>query len=180
MKRTRRFSPFILMCALLLSSPGSANDTIERSGDALSVILPLCAAAATAYHHDGEGALQFAEAFATTMGVTYALKYSIDKRRPDGSGQDSFPSGHTAAAFSGASFLQQRYGTSYGLPAYLAAVYVGWSRVEVKAHAVEDVLAGATIGIIGTYLFTKKFNREISFLPVVGKKQYGLVFQKKF
>ncbi|UFS63081.1 phosphatase PAP2 family protein [Sulfurimonas sp. HSL-3221] len=180
MKRTGRFFSLALVYALLSSAPGSATDTIERSGDALSIMLPLCAAAATAYHHDGEGALQFTEAFATTMGVTYALKYSIDKRRPDGSDQDAFPSGHTAAAFSGASFLQQRYGTPYGLPAYLAAVYVGWSRVEVKAHAVEDVLAGAAIGIIGTYLFTKRFKREMSLVPVVGNKQFGLVFQKKF
>ena len=42
---------------------------------------------------------------------------------------DSFPSDTSALAFAPAQFLWQRYGWEYGLPAYAAATFVGWSRV---------------------------------------------------
>lgn len=57
-------------------------------------------------------------------------------------------------AFSGASFLQKRYGWEYGLPAYAAAGFVGWSRVNSDEHDTADVVAGATISILSTYFFT--------------------------
>lgn len=51
----------------------------------------------------------------------------MSKDRPDDSGDDSFPSGHTDS-FMAATFIQQRYGWQYGLPAYVAASW--WPHPE--------------------------------------------------
>ncbi|MGH8252905.1 MAG: phosphatase PAP2 family protein [Steroidobacteraceae bacterium] len=82
-----------------------------------------------------------------TFVVTQTLKYAFNETRPDG-GSHSFPSGHTALAFTGAEFIRKEYGWRWGLPAYAVATYVGWSRVESREHYSRDVLAGAAIGIL--------------------------------
>jgi len=84
--------------------------------------------------------------------VTDVLKGSVNERRPDG-GHHSFPSGHTSFAFTGAEFIRKEYGWGWGAPAYLAASFVGWSRVEAQAHHTHDVLAGAAIGILANHDF---------------------------
>src|SRR5204863_10187630 len=99
---------------------------------------------------------QFGESLAVTVGVTYALKYSIDARRPNGAGQ-SFPSGHSSISFSAAEFMRKRYGWEYGVPAYAAASFVAYSRVESREHHPQDVVAGAAIGIVSSYIFTKPY-----------------------
>jgi hypothetical protein len=82
--------------------------------------------------------------------VTNALKYAVDERRPNGGGS-SFPSGHTSFAFTGAEFIRKEYGWGWGVPAYAIASYVGWTRVEARAHYTHDVLAGAAIGILANH-----------------------------
>ena len=92
----------------------------------------------------------------------------------------SFPSGHTSAASSGASFIQKRYGWQCGIPAYLAASFVGWSRVEADQHYIEDVLAGAAIGFVGTYIFTENYKEKIAITPFAGKETVGLMIRGVF
>lgn len=82
--------------------------------------------------------------------ATYGLKYAIDEQRPNGHGQ-SFPSGHTSVAFAGAEFIRKEYGWGWGVPAYVSAGVVGWSRVEAGKHWTHDVLAGAAIGILSNH-----------------------------
>ena len=91
-----------------------------------------------------------------TLGVTFALKYSIDAKRPNGDGQ-SFPSAHCSISFSAAEFMRKRYGWEYGVPAYAAASFVAYSRVESGQHYPRDVVAGAGIGILSSYIFTKPY-----------------------
>lgn len=90
-------------------------------------------------------------AVATSYGVTYGLKFSINAERPNG-GPHSFPSGHTALSFTGATYIYKHHGPWLGIPALAAASYVGWSRVESRNHSWTDVIAGATIGISSNYL----------------------------
>jgi PAP2 superfamily len=89
-------------------------------------------------------------AIGRTEMMTYSLKYSVDEQRPNGHGE-SFPSGHTSAAFAGAEFIRKQYGWWWGLPAYLSAGVVGWSRVEAGKHWTHDVMAGAAIGILSNH-----------------------------
>lgn len=162
-----------LLAIFVLVPPARAGNGIETAGDVLQVVLPVTAAAMTVGLRDWEGTIQFAKAFTLTMSSTFTLKHSIDAERPNGGGL-SMPSGHTAAAFSGASFIQRRYGWRYSLPAYGAAAFVAYSRVEAEKHHVEDVIVGALLAIGSTYLITKHLDEGIYILPFVGRGSYGL------
>jgi membrane-associated phospholipid phosphatase len=132
---------------------------VETSGDILELILPASALTATLLKKDWKGSKQFALSFGTSFAVTRILKYAIDKPRPNNPWNfKSFPSGHTASSFVGASFIQRRYGWEYGKFAYVLAAFVGYSRIESQNHDFWDVLAGAAIGVGSTYIFTKPYN----------------------
>ena len=155
MKKT--FLLFIFI--LCFSNSKAQNKTITRSGDILQLALPATALASTFIWKDDhtKPTWQFVKAYASAMILTEALKHIVLKPRPDGSDNYSFPSGHTTSAFTGASFIQRRYGWKYGIPSYILASYVGYTRIQAKKHDGWDVLAGATIGIGSSYLFTKPY-----------------------
>lgn len=156
-----RFLNFFCALSLFFSIPLKAQKTeTEKQGDFFQILLPSTALAASLLWQDQEdGSMQFLKAFASTFLITHGLKRIIDKTRPNG-GRHSFPSGHTSAAFMGAAFLEKRHGWSVGIPAYLLASYVGWTRVEAKQHDEWDVFVGATIGIVSSYFFTTKYKRH--------------------
>jgi membrane-associated phospholipid phosphatase len=133
-----------------------ARDRIGTAGDALCVVLPAAAGGLGIGHHDLDGDFQFARSLALTLAVTYWLKFTIQEKRPNG-GRYSFPSGHTSISFCSAEFIRGRYGWKWGAPAYAAAAFVGYSRVECKAHYVHDVIAGAALGMLSTRLFVKPY-----------------------
>lgn len=70
----------------------------------------------------------------------------------------SFPSGHTAAAFSSSTaiFLHNK---KYGLGAYLLALLIGVSRIYLFAHYPTDVICGLILGIICGVVFTRLYDR---------------------
>jgi membrane-associated phospholipid phosphatase len=83
------------------------------------------------------------------------LKKTFHDRRPDGSGFSSFPSGHTAIAFTGAAILDHEYGQQYPWikwAGYGLATLVGISRIANNRHWASDVLGGAALGIINVDL----------------------------
>jgi membrane-associated phospholipid phosphatase len=133
-----------------------AADNIETAGDILQYVLPATAGGLTLGYQDYKGTLQFGESAALTLGATYGLKYAVNERRPNG-GSGSFPSAHASISFSAAEFMRKRYGWEYGVPAYAAASFVAYSRVEAREHYPHDVIAGAAIGIASSYLFTRPY-----------------------
>ena len=133
-----------------------ASDSIQTAGDVLLVILPATAAGLTIGFKDRTGTLQFGKSAALTLGTTLGLKYAIEEERPDG-GRHSFPSAHASISFTSAEFMRKRYGWEYGMPAYAAALFVTYSRIEARKHYVHDVIAGAAIGIGSSYLFTREY-----------------------
>ena len=144
--KLRALRPVLLVCALPVylgvNSSVFASDSIETAGDILQLVLPATAAGLTLGYRDGPGALQFGESAGVTLGVTYALKYTVNETRPDG-GTHSFPSAHTSISFSAAEFMRKRYGWEYGIPVYAAASFVAYSRVE-KALCFGSVPAALT------------------------------------
>ena len=134
----------------------NAGDDIATAGDILQFVLPGTAAGLTRWHRDGQGTLQLGESIGVTLGVTYSLKYAVDEKRPNG-GSQSFPSAHTSLSFSAAEFMRKRYGWEYGIPAYALASFVAYSRVEARDHYAHDVIAGASIGIVSSYIFTRPY-----------------------
>ncbi|RLD29543.1 MAG: PAP2 family protein [Bacteroidetes bacterium] len=162
----------IILCLFVTTvSQAQTNDfgdnrsgkTVRDLGDILQIVLPSVAVLTTVVVGDKEGTWQFAKSFGVNFAATYALKYIIDKPRPVGAKDGkAFPSGHTSAAFVSASFIQQRYGWKYGVPAYLLAGFVGYSRIEgvPQRHDGWDVLGGILVGVGSTYLFTTPYQKE--------------------
>jgi undecaprenyl-diphosphatase len=58
----------------------------------------------------------------------------------------SFPSGHAATSFAGATLLAW-YAPRLAVPLYALAALVAWSRVYVGVHYPLDILAGAALGV---------------------------------
>ena len=70
--------------------------------------------------------------------------------RPDGTDNHSFPSGHTAVAFCGATTLMHEYrkvSPWIGVAGYAVATTVAVDRVRRNRHHWGDVVAGAAIGV---------------------------------
>jgi hypothetical protein len=79
--------------------------------------------------------------------TTYAIKYTTQRTRPDGT-KYSFPSGHTSVTVASATVLQRNLGWKVGIPAYRVAAFVAGSRLQTKRHHLSDVAFGAALGII--------------------------------
>ena len=161
-----------IQCGSARTALAGDATTEERVGDVLVIATTAGAYLATFALNDPKGRPQFYKGFFLNLGTTYALKFAIDKQRPDESGTDSFPSAHTSIAFQGASFVQLRYGWQHGIPAYVAATVVGWSRVAADKHDRIDVLAGTAIGVLSSYLFTKPFE-GVEVKPIADGGIYG-------
>ncbi len=145
---------FLLVCLYSSSNLTAQNETIEDAGDIILFVLPATTLATTFIIGDTKGSWQFTKAFLLTEAVTYGLKLSIDKERPDMSNNNAFPSGHTSTTFQSASFIHMRYGFKYSIPAYALAGFTAFSRIDAKKHDGWDIFVGAAIGIGSSYLFT--------------------------
>ena len=83
--------------------------------------------------------------------IVLTMKSLAGVLRPDGSDFLSFPSGHTATAFTAATLLYKEYGFKTplaGIATFLPAVVTGFTRQLNNRHWLSDVLAGAIIGIM--------------------------------
>jgi hypothetical protein len=88
------------------------------------------------------------------LGICYIIKKSVKDTRPDNTAL-SFPSGHTAEAFAGATMVSMEYGKRYKWVPYAAfgtASVVGAMRIANNRHYFSDVLFGAGLGILSTKL----------------------------
>ncbi|WP_294959077.1 phosphatase PAP2 family protein [Sulfurovum sp.] len=170
---------FTALPILILANPMYAKSNIERIGDILSVAIPVGAYGATLYLDDEEGEYQFYKSYGTTLAATYALKYTVREKRPDSDNTDSFPSGHTSSAFSGAAFIHKRYGFEYAIIPYLGAIYTGYSRVHANRHYTRDVIAGALIGTASSWFFTSPY-KNLDITPEVGTDYKGIQFNYKW
>ena len=97
-----------------------------------------------------------AASYAIMAGFVNGIKYSAKEMRPDGSTANSWPSGHTATAFVGASLLHKEYGLTrspwWSVAGYGVATATGVMRVLNNRHWISDVMSGAGIGIMSTEL----------------------------
>ena len=157
-----------------LSANASSSDNWETFSDVGTFGLVVTALALPAYKDDWEGFKQAGYSVVTATGVSSVVKSQIDAERPDNSGNDSFPSRHTANAFAAATTLDIRYGWKIGLPAYGIATLVGIGRVQADKHYWEDVLAGALIGSLSGWAFTDSFDDSVKVVPWAGRYGAGL------
>jgi len=105
------------------------------------------------------------------------LKFSVGRERPDGSDNQSFPSGHSASAFATAGVLQHHYGWKVGVPATLVAGYVATARVHDNRHYLSDVIFGGAMGIAAertVTLHAGRYGLALNALPTAGGAQLSV------
>lgn len=130
-----------------------------------------------------------------TVATVKGGKQLTQRLRPDGHAANSFPSGHTATAFMGATFLWMEYKDThlwYGIAGYALATGTGILRVYNNRHWLSDVVMGAGIGILNTRLaywmypaiqralFKKDTNISLYFSPFTTGDTYGMSMQLRF
>lgn len=128
----------------------------------------------------GWGRMATSQAFGvvTMAGCVEGLKRIVGETRPDATNNRSFPSGHTAWAFIGATMIERELGWRsqwYTFGAYSFASAMAMQRVVDCRHFPVDVAAGALIGVatghlgyfIGDKIFgDKQLENQYTFLSV--------------
>jgi membrane-associated phospholipid phosphatase len=136
----------------------------------------------------------YAVSFGLMKASTLIVKSATSRMRPDGSSNNSFPSGHTATSFAAAEFLKQEYkdvSPWYGYAGYTVATATGIMRLYNNRHWVSDVVAGAGFGILSTKisylvyprlkrLIAGKGSKDFSLVPMYQDKAFGLSFASRF
>ena len=147
-----------LALALCLTNT-QAKSNVELLGDIVQIALPSYALGRLIYEEDIPSQVEFMKSLGTTILTTQVLKRATHIQRPDGSDFRSFPSGHTSAAFAGATFLHKKYNNTYqNILAYCAASYVGYSRLYANKHHLGDVVVGAILAYsVNAYFVSSKY-----------------------
>jgi hypothetical protein len=131
-----------------------------------------------------ENAELMALASAYSVGLSTLLKVTALEPRPyDGSVKNSFPSGHTTAAFAFASVVGAQHGWAWGIPAYALAVLTATERMADNKHYLHDVVAGATIGLtygLGMHYLHGAKPRKLSLTPFLRDGVKGAMLSLRF
>jgi membrane-associated phospholipid phosphatase len=175
MKKLSIYVIVLLVTLIPVSNLAQSTDTtwptfLQHSGDVIQIGLPAGIVLENLINKDKEGFKQFSLSFGTNFLATHALKRIIRKKRPDPSeARNALPSGHTSASFQAATYIHIRYGIKYGIPAYALATYVGYSRIDGvdRRHDVWDVVAGAALGSLTSYLFVTSKDKDVKISPVL-------------
>lgn len=169
------------MTSLAVAQPAYAsNKTWDDASTIVAGTLTATALGLPLIREDTKGLQQAAFSLAVGTGTAYGLKSVIESRRPDGNGNDSFPSAHTSMSFSAAATLQQRYGWGIGAPAFVAATFVGIARVKANRHRWYDVVAGAAIGSGAGILLTTPYQQKVAVIPYGDTKGGGISVAMRF
>jgi membrane-associated phospholipid phosphatase len=143
------------------AAPAALHKGIETAGTAVAIALPIAAGGISLMHHgDWRGVAELTETTVLTVGAAYVLKQIVHEQRPDHSDFHSFPSDTAALAFAPANYLWDRYGWEYGVPAYGAAVFVGYARVDAQKHHWYDVAASAAMAFGFNYALTTHYRDD--------------------
>ena len=143
--------------------------------------------------HAKSAAISSIGALALTQLVVETMKYSINRSRPEkeqgpydfngfggvGATRASFPSGHSAAAWSIATIFAQEFGDDYKwapIVAYSVAAMTSYARLNKDKHWASDVVLGAMIGYVSGQIMHRVFKKyfkaktENFFIsPIIGK-----------
>jgi len=161
---------------VLLALSVTCQADMQEDTDAIARDLYKVAAVHTAFKQDWEGMPQlFLNQLATNTTIDI-LKKEVNAERPDKSGDDSFPSGHTGDAFAPAFYIYQRYGAKESIPYFLLSSYVGYARVKLDKHHPHDVAASVLL----SYGMSKVFVGEKPSIGLTWNEGFTVHFFKEF
>ncbi|MCF8262805.1 MAG: phosphatase PAP2 family protein [Melioribacteraceae bacterium] len=146
----------------------------------------------------------FRKSLLYTYVITEYAKNLVNRERPDGSDNRSFFSGHTSTTFAAATYLALELNdvfNEWDLTAkndgyyylfqtvslstiYGWASYVGYSRIKDSKHYLSDVIVGAAVGSLVSYIiYRNNFDQEKSlinsFTLIPQKENLSLAFRMK-
>ncbi len=108
------------------------------------------------------------------------LKPIVGRERPDGSDSFSFPSYHSAGAFSIATTLQLRHGLWAGVPAYAGAAFIAFSRIEANKHYASDVFFGAWLGANAAHAVWQSHRKARERATTIAISPHGVLVTHRF
>lgn len=183
---TRYLLVSLMVAALALSAnptmAGSDYGNDELATDILTAAVPLTGLAVAYITDDTEGQKQWLRNTGVNQVLITSLRLGFNEtslgERPNGH-EYGFPSGHVGFVMSGATFLGERYGWKWGTPAYLAAAYVAYVRVDDDHHHWRDVIAAGALAY-GVARLTVTPENATYLAPVIGPDFLGLRWQRSF
>jgi membrane-associated phospholipid phosphatase len=178
----RRLVVVVAIILSVLNVPTAARGANGLSGDIITATLPVTAFAIAYFRDDVEGEKEWLRNTVANQLLTSVARigfnYTSLGERPNGNPY-GFPSGHVAFVASGASFLQERYGWEYGVPAWLLTGYVAYVRVDNKSHHWRDVLASGVLAYgVGKLFVTSEDATYLA--PVIGPDFIGLRWERSW
>ena len=104
-------------------------------------------------------ALVFAFVFVATSALAFGIKYVVSRPRPNDLGvipeaQASFPSAHVANSFALATTVSH-YHRKFTIVMFAWAVVIAFSRVFLGLHYFTDVIGGAALGFVVSYVINR-------------------------
>lgn len=162
MSKTTNIKATLMLLTLSTFTTEATARGLRDIGDSLQVMIPAYALGLAVKEDTDEGVSELWQSVLTTQLATEVLKKATKQKRPDyeeGDKKDSFPSGHSAGAFSGATFIHKRYGLKQAVIPYTLATVVAYSRVDAKRHHPRDVIAGAGLAGLSTWIFVDSENK---------------------
>ena len=121
------------------------------------MVLPWAMKAVGQPTRSGWGRMAVSQGFGVVMmaGSVEGLKHAVGETRPDATNDRSFPSGHTAWSFLGATMIERELGWRspwYAFGGYTFASAMAMQRVVDCRHFPVDVAGGAVIGVVTGHL----------------------------
>lgn len=168
LKKITILSSLITIC--IIGSVSSAYAAKSRQsplrsfGDYAQIINPVLVAGLSSQEKGlGHFGFIYGQTFASMHGIkliSNSAKWSASKRphiKDKKDRYDGMPSGHTASAWMAASYLRihsEEY-KYLSIPLYLTAAVTGYSRIHAKEHTTGQVIAGAALAELVTYINSK-------------------------
>lgn len=170
---------FTFLCLQIIITESKAKSAFETYGDIVQA-LPIAMMIYSYSIDDMQGVKEQAIGAGVTLLSTHAIKQSFVliaskdesiasiSQRPNRGSFDGFPSGHTSVAFSSVGFAQKRYGWKWSVPLGLLASAGGISRIYAEKHTITQVIAGATLGFLASYLLASPYEKNSALSVWVG------------
>ena len=183
---------FLLILGGVNSTYAKSRQSAFRSfGDYAQIINPVIASGIASKEKGfGHFAIIYGQSWVAMHGIkliSNKSKWSASKRPNIKDKKDRFdgmPSGHTNSAWVAASYVRT-FSDDYkyvSIPLYITAAITGCSRVHEKEHTVAQVIAGAALAEIVTYINSKfKWSNEYrSTNFYFGKNEMSAGFEFRF
>ncbi|HUG20326.1 MAG TPA: phosphatase PAP2 family protein [Planctomycetaceae bacterium] len=168
---------------------GSFTESLGMMGNTEYQIAAIFALYGYSFRTENAELMEFTQLLIRTYTLTglstVTIKVIANTERPSTqwmNGDFGFPSAHSSTSFAIAATIEEYYGPRAGIPAYLLAGLIGWSRIDEQNHDVSDVVFGAVLGyaiaksVAGHHL---RGDSRIQFFPWTDPNRgtYGAMFQ---